>query len=115
MSADAAPADETAVYFVVTYVCKTDDESKAKFAKYMAGVMPLAAAKEVEFVSGDFHSEWIESAEKRDNTVTVIAKYRNRAHCDSFYKSPEYQALLPLRLESTISHGAVITRGGFHP
>lgn len=78
-------------YLVACY----DIVDSAGYAPYPAAVAPTLLPYGGELVVADFESEVIEGQPRR---VTVVVKFPSKEAARSWYASPEYQRVLPLRI-----------------
>jgi uncharacterized protein (DUF1330 family) len=81
-------------------------KDEATFAEYRKHVMPTLAAHGGRFlVRGGAMSvvegEW-------PHPRLVIIEFPSRAAAESWYRSPEYQAVLPLRLKSAVGNAVLV-------
>ena len=92
-----------AVYAISDTVAITDPQMLAEyvrrvppiFAKY--GVKPLVMAVDsagYETIEGTWQSQGL-----------IILEFEDREHFERWYNSPEYQEILPLRIQATSSRG----------
>ena len=66
------------------------------FKKY--AIKPLVAGRaEYEMIEGNWQSQGM-----------IILEFEDREHFERWYNSPEYQEILPLRLQATSSRGILI-------
>jgi uncharacterized protein (DUF1330 family) len=87
-----------AAYFVAQYVVK----DPKRYGEYQADAARTIAAGGGEVVSFDLAAETIEGTPP--GPTTVIVKFESAEAAKAWYDSPEYQAALPKRLESTEGH-----------
>jgi uncharacterized protein (DUF1330 family) len=74
-------------------------ENRKMLDEYVAKVLPTIQASGGRLVAFDESPEVIEG--KIDHPRTVIIEFSSRAAFRAWYDSPEYRAVLPLRLRST--------------
>ncbi len=77
-------------YFVANYTV-TNEEG---YAPYLPQVAEMVAD-----VPGAFGRA--EVLEGNPEALTVVLEFESRDHFDSWYRSPEYQRILPLRLDNS--------------
>jgi uncharacterized protein (DUF1330 family) len=82
---------------------------QAKFDAYRKVVMPTLAAFEGKIIVRGGQFTIIEGAWPYGRTV--IIEFPSRAAAEAWYGSPDYQAILPLRLQS-MTCNAIIVDGG---
>ena len=91
-------------YLIVTYKITNPDAYK----QYTAAVGPILAAHGGELLVADPGSEPVEGS---PYPITVVVKFPSKAAVRGWYDSPEYQAILPHRLNNT--EGAAVFADGF--
>jgi uncharacterized protein (DUF1330 family) len=74
-------------------------EDREKLDRYVARVLPTIAASGGRVLAFDESPETVEGSV--DHPRTVILEFESEAAFRAWYASPEYQEILPLRLEST--------------
>ena len=74
-------------------------ENPEMFAQYMAKVMPTIQAHQGRVLAGDEAPEVVEGSVQYARTV--IVEFPSQEAFRAWYDSPEYQEILPLRLDST--------------
>jgi len=89
------------VLFIV--VSKVTDQDKLD--QYMAAVGPSIAGRQLEILSADTHSKVIEGT--APGTRTVVLKFPDEQAFRDWYDSPEYQAVVHLRLAGTEGFGVL--------
>ena len=82
----------------------TDPQMLAEYVRRIVptlkkyGVKPLVAGRaEYETIEGNWQSKGV-----------TILEFEDRDHFERWYNSPEYQEILPLRLQATSSRGILI-------
>jgi uncharacterized protein (DUF1330 family) len=80
-----------------------DDDAMQAYIPQAVGAI-LANGGEILVVEEDAHT--IEG--EPDFPRTVIIKFESREQALAFYESPEYQAILPIRLGATEGHGVIV-------
>jgi len=82
----------------------TDPQMLAKYVRRVAptlkkyGVKPLVAGSaEYEMIEGNWQSQGM-----------IILEFEDREHFERWYNSPEYQEILPLRLQATSGRSLLI-------
>ena len=91
-------------YLIVNYRV-TNPEG---FNTYMAGVMPTIAAHGGEILVAGPGSTAIEGS---PDPITVVVKFPSREAVQTWYDSPEYQAIIHHRLDNT--EGTAVIADGF--
>lgn len=92
-----------AVYFVLNIEKVIDPQKIGEYAqrggatREQYGVRVLVLGGASETIEGDWQSQG-----------TVIFEFDDEAHFKRWYNSPEYQAILPLRLEGTVSQSILV-------
>ena len=82
--------------YLIAAVNKYDGaDNLAEYDRYVAGGGASLATYDVEALASDEDPQVIEG--KLPGRKMVLLKFRDRAHLDAWYKSSEYQAVLPLR------------------
>ena len=74
--------------------------------EYLPKAVASLGPYEPEILVVDENSEQIEG--DSDHVRTVVVKFKSREDAKSWYNSAEYQAVLPLRLESTEGTAALV-------
>lgn len=74
-------------------------ENRAKLDEYVGKVLPTIAAGGGKVLAFDEAPEQIEGSV--DHPRTVILEFESKEAFRAWYDSPEYQKILPLRLDST--------------
>lgn len=87
-------------YFIANYKIS----NQAEYLDYVAAVGPVLEAHGAERVVIDRDSELLEGSAGQ---VTVVLRFATKAAAKAWYDSPEYQAILPLRLNSTEGAGVI--------
>ena len=87
-------------YFVANY--KITDQ--AQYKEYLAAVGPSLAAHGAERVIVDRDSELLEGSAGQ---VTVVLRFPSKAAARAWYDSPEYQAIVHLRTDSSEGVGVL--------
>ena len=82
----------------------------AGYAPYPAAVAPTLAPHGGELLVADFASETLEG---EPHAVTVVVKFPTRAAARAWYTSPEYRAVMGLRLDHT--EGTAVFADGWAP
>ena len=83
---------------------------QAGYEAYRSAVWPTLQAHGARILAADYASQAIEGA---PNHVTVILEFASRASASAWYDSPEYQAIVHLRTDS--STGTVVLVDQWHP
>jgi uncharacterized protein (DUF1330 family) len=87
-------------YFVANY--KITDQ--AQYKEYLAAVGPSLTAHGAERVIVDRDSELLEGSA---GEVTVVLRFPSKAAARAWYDSPEYQAIVHLRTDSSEGVGVL--------
>jgi uncharacterized protein (DUF1330 family) len=87
-------------YFVANYTI-TD---QAGYQQYLAAVGPTLEAHGAERVVVDRACDPLEGSAGQ---VTVVLRFATKAAATAWYQSPEYQAIVRLRTDSTDGVGAI--------
>ena len=87
-------------YFVANYKIT----NQAGYKEYLAAVGPTLTAHGAERVVVDRDSELLEGPAGH---VTVVLRFATTAAAEAWYKSPEYQAIVHLRTDSTEGVGVI--------
>jgi len=74
-------------------------EDRKRLAEYVAKAIPTIAQHGGRILAFDENPEVVEG--ELDYPRTVILEFESRETFSAWYDSPEYQAALPTRLEST--------------
>ncbi len=83
-------------------------DDRAKLDRYVEKVLPLIQAHGGRVVAFDENPAVVEG--EIQHPRTVVLEFASRDAFQAWYDSPEYQAVLPLRLEST--PGTLIVANG---
>jgi uncharacterized protein (DUF1330 family) len=93
-----------AVYAISDTAEITDPQMLAEYIQHVAptlqkyGVKPLVAGSaEYETIEGNWRSQGM-----------IILEFADREHFERWYNSPEYQEILPLRLQATFGRAILI-------
>jgi uncharacterized protein (DUF1330 family) len=81
-------------YFVANYTIT----NQAGYMEYLAAVGSILAAHGAENIIVDRDSELLEGSAGQ---VTVVLRFATAAAARAWYESPEYQAIMHLRTDST--------------
>ncbi len=84
-------------------------ENRALLDQYVAKVIPAIDSHQGKVVAFDEEAEVVEGS--TEHPRTVILEFPLMTEFRAWYDSPEYQEILPLRLEST--RGTLIVVKGF--
>lgn len=87
-------------YFIANYTIN----NQAEYMQYVAAVGPVLEAHGAERIVIDRDSELLEGSAGQ---VTVVLRFATRSAAKAWYESPEYQAILPLRTDSTEGIGVI--------
>jgi len=87
-------------YFVANYTIT----NQADYQQYLAAVGPILQAHGAEAVVVDRDSMLLEGSA---GEVTVVLKFATKAAAQAWYESPEYQAILHLRTDSSQGAGVI--------
>ena len=87
-------------YFIANYTI-TD---QAGYDAYVAAVRPTLEAHGAERVVVDRDSDRLEGPAGH---VTIVLRFASKAAATDWYESPEYQAILRLRTDSTDGTGVI--------
>jgi uncharacterized protein (DUF1330 family) len=87
-------------YFVANYRIT----NPAGYKEYLAAVGPSLAAHGAERVVVDRDSELLEGSA---GEVTIVLKFATKAAAQAWYSSPEYQAIVHLRTDSSEGIGVI--------
>jgi uncharacterized protein (DUF1330 family) len=79
---------------------------EATFAEYRKLVMPTLAAHDGRFVVRGGALSVVEG--QWPHPRLVIIEFPSRAAAENWYRSPEYQAILPLRLKSAVGNAVFV-------
>jgi uncharacterized protein (DUF1330 family) len=96
-----------AVYFIANY----DIEDAEAYEAYIPMVRPLLQKYGAELVAADYTTKSIEG---NGGAATAILKFESEEVAMAWYKDPNYQAGLKLRLDTT-SNGVALLAKGFVP
>ncbi|MEE1878471.1 DUF1330 domain-containing protein [Altererythrobacter litoralis] len=88
-------------YLVACYDI-TDEEG---YAPYPTAVAPTLVPYDGELIVADFASERFEGEPRK---VTVIVKFPSKGAARSWYASPEYQRVLPLRRDHSEGEAVIV-------
>ena len=83
-----------ACYIVLNY----DVQDKEMFEKYVPAAMPVIAKHGAKILAADRDPQDIEGASRQ---ALVILEFESEEAAKGWYNSPEYQAVVKLRTEST--------------
>ena len=86
-------------YFVANYTIT----NQAGYRQYLAAVGPTLEAHGAERVVVDRACDPLEGSAQ----VTVVLRFATKAAATAWYQSPEYQAIVHLRTDSTEGVGAI--------
>lgn len=78
------------------------------FAPYVPAVLPTLQAHKAEILVADYDSEGLEG---NPASITVVIRFESKEAARAWYDSPEYQSVLPLRIEN--SEGILVLVNGF--
>ncbi len=87
-------------YFVANYTIT----NQAGYQQYLAAVGPTLEAHGAERVVVDRACDPLEGSAGQ---VTVVLRFATKAAATAWYQSPEYQAIVHLRTDSTEGVGAI--------
>ena len=87
-------------YFIANYTIT----NQAEYLQYVAAVGPVLEAHGAERIVIDRDSELLEGSAGQ---VTVVLRFATRSAAKAWYDSPEYQAILHLRTDSTEGVGVI--------
>ena len=87
-------------YFVANYKIT----NQAGYKEYLAAVGPTLTAHGAERVVVDRDSDLLEGS---CGQVTVVLRFATKAAAQAWYESPEYQAILHLRTDSSDGVGVI--------
>lgn len=93
----------------VYVVAQSRIENRAKLDEYVARAFPTIQASGGRVLAYDEAPALVEG-ETLEHPRTVILEFESREAFQSWYESSDYQAILPLRLEST--SGSLIVVNG---
>ena len=86
-------------------------EDRGLLDQYVAGAGPSIKAHQGRTIAFDEKPEVVEG--KIEHPRTVIVEFPSMTAFRAWYDSPEYQAILPLRLKAT--QGTLIVAKGYPP
>lgn len=81
-------------------------KDEATFAEYRKLVMPTLAAHDGKFVVRGGALSVVEG--EWPHPRLVIIEFPSRAAAENWYLSPEYQAILPMRLKSAVGNAVFV-------
>ncbi|HEX4091714.1 MAG TPA: DUF1330 domain-containing protein [Streptosporangiaceae bacterium] len=87
-------------YFVANYTIT----NQAGYKEYLAAVGPTLEAHGAERIVVDRDSELLEGSAGQ---VTVVLKFATKSAAQAWYESPEYQAIVHLRTDSSEGVGVI--------
>ncbi len=87
-------------YFVANYTIT----NQAGYKEYLAAVGPTLEAHGAERIVVDRESELLEGSAGQ---VTVVLRFATKSAADAWYESPEYQAIMHLRTDSSEGIGVI--------
>jgi uncharacterized protein (DUF1330 family) len=87
-------------YFVANYRIT----NPAGYKEYLAAVGPSLMAHGAERVVVDRDSELLEGSA---GEVTIVLRFATKAAAQAWYSSPEYQAIVHLRTDSSVGIGVI--------
>jgi uncharacterized protein (DUF1330 family) len=87
-------------YFVANYTIT----NQAEYQQYLAAVGPVLEAHGAERVVVDRACDPLEGSAGQ---VTVVLRFATKAAATAWYQSPEYQAIIRLRTDSTEGVAAI--------
>jgi uncharacterized protein (DUF1330 family) len=87
-------------YFVANYRITNQDGYK----EYLAAVGPILTAHGAERVVVDRDSDLLEGSAGQ---VTIVLRFATKAAAQAWYSSPEYQAIVHLRTDSSEGVGVI--------
>ena len=87
-------------YFVANYKIT----NQAGYQEYLAAVGPILTAHGAERVVVDRACELLEGSAGQ---VAVVLRFATKAAAQAWYQSPEYQAIVHLRTDSTEGVGVI--------
>lgn len=90
-------------YVVASYQVSNPDA----YPEYVQKVIPTLQAHNAEILVADYESEAVEGDCQH---VTVVIKFESVEAAKKWYNSPEYQEVLPLRLDNTSNGTLVFTK-----
>ena len=95
-----------AAYLIVNF----DVDDQDQYRQYQEGAIPsLGIGEAAKLVAYDTRTEQVEG--DGAGHQTVVLEYDSLEAVKAAYESKEYQAVLPLRFQSTSKHFALIVRG----
>jgi uncharacterized protein (DUF1330 family) len=87
-------------YFVANYTIT----NLARYKEYLAAVGPTLEAHGAERIVVDRDSELLEGSAGQ---VTVVLRFATKSAAEAWYESPEYQAIMRLRTDSSEGVGVI--------
>ena len=87
-------------YFVANYTIT----NPAGYKEYLAAVGPSLEAHGAERIVIDRDSELLEGSAGQ---VTVVLRFATKSAAEAWYESPEYQAIMHLRTDSSEGIGVI--------
>ena len=87
-------------YFVANYTIT----NQAEYKQYIAAVGPILKAYGAENIVVDRDSVLLEGSAGQ---VTVVLRFATKAAAQTWYESPEYQAIMHLRTDNTEGIGVI--------
>ncbi|MGH3394276.1 MAG: DUF1330 domain-containing protein [Streptosporangiaceae bacterium] len=87
-------------YFVANYSIT----NQAEYQQYLAAVGPVLEAHGAERIVVDRACDPLEGSAGQ---VTVVLRFATKAAATAWYQSPEYQAIIRLRTDSTEGVGVI--------
>ena len=91
-------------YVIANFTVTNPDGYKA----YVPGVIPTLEAHGAEVLAADYKAERLEGD---PGSVMVVIRFPSKDAVHAWYRSPEYQAILPLRTDN--SEGVVVVADEF--
>ena len=87
-------------YFIANYTIT----NQAEYKQYIAAVGPILKAHGAENIVVDRDSALLEGSAGQ---VTVVLRFATKAAAQTWYESPEYQAIRDLRTDNTEGIGVI--------
>ena len=87
-------------YFVANYTIT----NLARYKEYLAAVGPTLEAHGAERIVVDRDCELLEGSAGQ---VTVVLRFATKSAAEAWYESPEYQAIMHLRTDSSEGIGVI--------
>lgn len=81
-------------------------DAEAMMQSYIPKAIDTFGAHGAELIVMEERSEVLEGSS--DHPRTIVLKFADRASAETWYRSPEYQAALPIRLGATKGYAVLV-------